>query len=46
MTDDNILGGLIAILAITVPLAVWAVRLKVRSDRLSREIDRHDSKAV
>ena len=42
MTDDNILAGLIAILAITVPLTAWAVRLKRRSDRLSREIGDQD----
>lgn len=42
MTDDNILAGLIALLAITVPLTAWAVRLKRRSDRLSREIGDQD----
>lgn len=46
MTDDNILAGLVAILAITVPLVAWAVRLKFRSDRLSREIERQDSRAL
>lgn len=46
MTDDSILAGLIALLAITTPLLVWGVRLKLRYDRLSRKIDEQDAKPV